>query len=103
MKTPMKIGLLAGIGLMLSTLALTGAPLAAAQAGDSGPRLRLPVIEITPHPAPNATDYSTCLMHCATREDTCRARARSPAAARECRLQRSLCDPDCLRYGINER
>jgi hypothetical protein len=84
---------LAGIAALVSTAALA----------DGGPRLQVPGIEIVPHPAPRATDYSTCLIKCADRQDACVRHARGPRDLRECRLQRSLCDSDCNRYGIGER
>ncbi len=85
---------LAVVGLTVSTAAL---------ADHDWPLPRLPGIEIRPHPAPTAPDYSTCLLKCADREDACLHGERRRLGPRECRLQRSLCDSDCIRYGINER
>lgn len=85
----------AGIGLLL-------APAAHAD-DDWWSRLRLPTIEVVPHPAPNAPDYSTCLLKCAERNDACLRHARSRFALRECRLRGSLCSGDCDRYGNSER
>lgn len=86
--------LLAGIAALVSTAAL---------ADDGGPWLQVPGIEIVPHPAPNAPDYSTCLIKCVDRQDACVRHARGPRDLRECRLQRSLCDADCNRYSPTER
>ena len=96
MKRPI---LLAGLclALLLPVAAATHA------LADGGPVIRLPGIAITPHPAPDAPDYGTCLLKCAARDDVCRTHARDPIARRACRLQRSLCDSECIRYGINER
>lgn len=82
--------LLASIGLALAT---------AARAGDGRPRLRLPQIVVTPHPAPDAPDLGTCLIKCADRNDACVRRARRATGFAQCRLRQSLCDGDCDRYG----
>jgi hypothetical protein len=86
--------LLAVIALALAT---------AARAGDGRPRLRLPGIVVTPHPAPDAPDLGTCLIECADRDDACVRRARRPRGLAQCRLRRSLCDGDCDRYGRSKR
>jgi len=89
------------IALFLTVIGLT-LP-AAALAADGGPVIHVPGIEIRPHPAPTAPDYSTCLLKCADREEACRHGERRRLGPRECRLQRSLCDSDCIRYSPTER
>jgi hypothetical protein len=84
-------------------LALTTAARADDSWGWGWPHLRLPQIVVTPHPAPNAPDYSTCLMKCAGRNDACVRGARGRTGLKRCRLRQSLCDSDCGRYGISER
>ncbi len=91
--------LLASLGLALA-LASVAPP--AARADDGWPRLRLPQIIITPHPAPDAVDYGQCLSFCADRHYACVRASRRASDRRECRLQQSLCDQSCSRYGRSE-
>ena len=46
-----------------------------------------------------ARGYETCVLRCESRYEACVSNARSDTARRSCRLDQSLCESDCGRFG----
>lgn len=78
--------------------------LAAATAGDAA---STPPSQTAPHvDAENlsrylqiARGYETCVLRCEDRYRACLSSAETDDARRSCRLDRSLCEADCGRFG----
>ncbi len=46
-----------------------------------------------------ARGYESCVLRCETRYEACISSAQSDSARRSCRLDQSLCESDCGRFG----